>query len=144
VPLIVTCLPLQSNLRCALRGRITDLITGWVTVALIENTPCLMYVSYLMPHHEHPSCRVHPRASQDLAAALYLHKQHTETHVHIHIGKLSISIRRQWSSHILYNYIRETHKWILLTYKWSTSTTTSPLESIKTLKWSISFIWYLF
>jgi hypothetical protein len=29
--------------------------------------------------HGHPSCRLHPEASQDLAAALYLHKQHTHT-----------------------------------------------------------------
>jgi hypothetical protein len=27
--------------------------------------------------HGHPGCQLHPRASQDLAATLYLHKQHT-------------------------------------------------------------------
>jgi hypothetical protein len=36
-----------------------------------------MRVSYLMPPHGHRSCQLHPKGSQDLAAALYLHKQHT-------------------------------------------------------------------
>jgi hypothetical protein len=29
--------------------------------------------------HGHPGCRLHPEGSQDLAVALYLHKQHTHT-----------------------------------------------------------------
>jgi hypothetical protein len=32
------------------------------------------------PPHGHPGCRLYPGASQDLAVALYLHKQHTETY----------------------------------------------------------------
>jgi hypothetical protein len=41
------------------------------------------------PPNGHPSCRLHPRGSQDLVATLYLHKQHTEdTHAH------------RWRSHI--------------------------------------------
>jgi hypothetical protein len=37
---------------------------------LIGDTPYLMHVSYWTPPHVHPSCRLHPEASQDLAAAL--------------------------------------------------------------------------
>jgi hypothetical protein len=33
-----------------------------------------------MPSNGHPNYRLHPEASQDLAAILYLHKQHTHTH----------------------------------------------------------------
>jgi hypothetical protein len=32
--------------------------------------------------HGHPGHRLHPVASQDLAAALYLHKQHTHTKIY--------------------------------------------------------------
>jgi hypothetical protein len=38
-----------------------------------------MRISYLMPPHGHPGCQLHPGASQDLADALYMHKQHTHT-----------------------------------------------------------------
>jgi hypothetical protein len=45
-----------------------------------------------MPPNGHPSCRLHPGASQDLAAALCLHKQHTYTdNIQKHITK--------WRSH---------------------------------------------
>jgi hypothetical protein len=32
--------------------------------------------------HEHPCCRLDPRAKQDLTATLYLHKQHTHTEIY--------------------------------------------------------------
>jgi hypothetical protein len=40
------------------------------------------------PPHGHPGCRLYPGASQDLAVALYLHKQHTYTYnIQKHIAK---------------------------------------------------------
>jgi hypothetical protein len=51
---------------------------------------CLLFDA---PHGQ-LRCRVHPRASQNLAVTLYLHKQHTVTqNMQKHVAKLSIFIK---------------------------------------------------
>jgi hypothetical protein len=45
----VARLPLCANMKRAARALIADLVDAWATVALIGDTPCLTYVSYLRP-----------------------------------------------------------------------------------------------
>jgi hypothetical protein len=68
----------------------------WATVALTEDAPYLTDVSYLMPPIGCPSCRLHHVASQDLAAALYLHKQYTigDTHAIIFVNQILHKVYR--------------------------------------------------
>jgi hypothetical protein len=62
---------------------------------LIGDAPYLTHVSYLMPlPHGHPGCRLYPGASQDLAVALYIHKQHTKIYsqtVNLHMSLVEIT-----------------------------------------------------
>jgi hypothetical protein len=51
-------------------------------VALIEDTPYRMRVSYFMPPHGHPACQLHPGASQDLAVTLPGWRAHIQQHTH--------------------------------------------------------------
>jgi hypothetical protein len=52
-------------------------------VTLIGDARYWTRVSYLMPHLGHPSCQLHPGASQDLAAALPGWRSHIQQHTHI-------------------------------------------------------------
>jgi hypothetical protein len=84
----VTCLPLQCNLRSALRECATNLIVDCGHCS--TNRRCTIFDTCLLfdAPHGHPSYRLHSEARQDLAITLYLHKQHTKTE---HIVKLTIS-----------------------------------------------------
>jgi hypothetical protein len=89
-----TRIPLQSNPRHALWAHIADLTAGWGHCDTNRRhtmfDACLLFDAL----YGHPGCWLHPEASQDLAVALYLHKQHTETqNVQKHIAKLSIFIK---------------------------------------------------
>jgi hypothetical protein len=66
---------------------------------LIGDAPYLTHVSYLMPlPHGHPG------ASQDLAVALYIHKQHTKIYsqtVNLHMSLVEITHSIIFTSQIL-------------------------------------------
>jgi hypothetical protein len=75
--LMVAHLPLLRNLSHVLFYSVTDLIAGWGHYGT-NNRRALLDTRLLYDApHGHPICRLHPGASQDLTAALYLHKQHT-------------------------------------------------------------------
>jgi hypothetical protein len=67
----------DTRLRRALRERIVDLIASWGHCN--TNKRCTLFDAHLLlvPRPGQPDCRLHPGVSQDLAATLYLHKQHT-------------------------------------------------------------------
>jgi hypothetical protein len=79
----VACLPLLKNPIHALSYYVADLIAGWSHCD--TNRRCIILDARLLfdaPSHGHSGCRLHPGASQDLAAALLGWRSHIQQHTH--------------------------------------------------------------
>jgi hypothetical protein len=78
----VARLPLLRNLRCTLSLLVTNLIADWGQCNTNRRRTLLdVHLLYDAPHG-HPGFRLHVGASQDLAVALYLHKQYTHIEIY--------------------------------------------------------------
>jgi hypothetical protein len=77
-------LSLRANRRHVARERVADLVDAWGHCGTNRrHTLSDAHLLFDAPYG-HPSCRLDPGTSQDLAAVLYLHKQHKvgDTHAH--------------------------------------------------------------
>jgi hypothetical protein len=76
--LVTACLQIEINPRRVIRACVADLIGSWCHCNTNRKHTLLdAHLLFDAPPNGHPGSQLHPEASQDLVAALYLYKQHT-------------------------------------------------------------------